>query len=79
MEGAPGTGNRGDLGNDPARLIGIVKNGWRRLLACGTLPPFFIANDVARCFGMVPALFGAVILALGAWLACNGRARNPIK
>ena len=46
-----------DLDNDPTKLIEIVEIGKQLLMTRGTLTTFSIANDVAKYFAIVPALF----------------------
>ena len=53
-----------DLDNDPTKLIEIVEIGKQLLMTRGTLTTFSIANDVAKYFAIVPALFIASIPAL---------------
>lgn len=53
-----------DLDNDPTKLIEIVEIGKQLLITRGTLTTFSIANDVAKYFAIVPALFMASIPAL---------------
>ena len=55
-----------DLDNDPTKLIEIVEIGKQLLMTRGTLTTFSIANDVAKYFAIVPALFIASIPSLGA-------------
>ncbi len=55
-----------DLDNDPTKLIEIVEIGKQLLMTRGTLTTFSIANDVAKYFAIVPALFIGSIPALGA-------------
>lgn len=50
-------GNMVDLDNDPTKLIEIVEIGKQLLITRGTLTTFSIANDVAKYFAIVPALF----------------------
>src|SRR5450432_1303421 len=57
-------GNMVDLDNDPTKLIEIVEIGKQLLMTRGTLTTFSIANDVAKYFAIVPALFIATIPAL---------------
>lgn len=49
--------NMVDLENDPTKLIEIVEIGKQLLMTRGTLTTFSIANDVAKYFAIVPALF----------------------
>jgi K+-transporting ATPase ATPase B chain len=59
-------GNMVDLDNDPTKLIEIVEIGKQLLMTRGTLTTFSIANDVAKYFAIVPALFMVSIPALQA-------------
>jgi len=56
--------NMVDLENDPTKLIEIVEIGKQLLMTRGTLTTFSIANDVAKYFAIVPALFIASIPSL---------------
>ncbi len=55
-----------DLDNDPTKLIEIVEIGKQLLITRGTITTFSIANDVAKYFAIVPALFIVSIPALQA-------------
>lgn len=55
-----------DLDNDPTKLIEIVEIGKQLLMTRGTLTTFSIANDVAKYFAIVPALFMVSIPSLRA-------------
>ena len=57
-------GNMVDLDNDPTKLIEIVEIGKQLLMTRGTLTTFSIANDVAKYFAIIPALFIVAIPAL---------------
>ncbi len=57
-------GNMVDLDNDPTKLIEVVEIGKQLLMTRGTLTTFSIANDVAKYFAIVPALFIVSIPAL---------------
>lgn len=59
-------GNMVDLDNDPTKLIEVVEIGKQLLMTRGTLTTFSIANDVAKYFAIVPALFIVSIPALQA-------------
>jgi K+-transporting ATPase ATPase B chain len=63
-QAAKEAGNMVDLDNDPTKLIEIVEIGKQLLMTRGTLTTFSIANDVAKYFAIVPALFVATIPAL---------------
>ena len=65
-QAAKEAGNMVDLDNDPTKLIEIVEIGKQLLMTRGTLTTFSIANDVAKYFAIVPALFIASIPSLGA-------------
>lgn len=63
-QAAKEAGNMVDLDNDPTKLIEIVEIGKQLLMTRGTLTTFSIANDVAKYFAIVPALFISAIPAL---------------
>jgi K+-transporting ATPase ATPase B chain len=63
-QAAKEAGNMIDLDNDPTKLIEVVEIGKQLLITRGTLTTFSIANDVAKYFAIVPALFVASIPAL---------------
>ncbi|SEW14451.1 potassium-transporting ATPase subunit KdpB [Chitinophaga arvensicola] len=63
-QAAKEAGNMVDLDNDPTKLIEIVEIGKQLLMTRGTLTTFSIANDVAKYFAIVPALFVTSIPAL---------------
>lgn len=63
-QAAKEAGNMVDLDNDPTKLIEIVEIGKQLLMTRGTLTTFSIANDVAKYFAIVPALFMVTIPAL---------------
>ncbi len=58
-------GNMVDLDSDPTKLIEIVQIGKQLLITRGALSTFSIANDVAKYFAIVPAMFAAVYPGLG--------------
>ncbi len=60
-QAAKEAGNMVDLDNDPTKLIEVVEIGKQLLITRGTLTTFSIANDVAKYFAIVPALFIAFI------------------
>ena len=59
-------GNMVDLDSNPTKLIEIVEIGKQLLMTRGSLTTFSIANDVAKYFAILPALFLATYPALGA-------------
>ncbi len=63
-QAAKEAGNMVDLDNDPTKLIEVVEIGKQLLMTRGTLTTFSIANDVAKYFAIIPALFIASIPAL---------------
>jgi K+-transporting ATPase ATPase B chain len=65
-QAAKEAGNMVDLDNDPTKLIEIVEIGKQLLMTRGTLTTFSIANDVAKYFAIVPALFMVSIPSLRA-------------
>ncbi|WP_152267071.1 potassium-transporting ATPase subunit KdpB [Agriterribacter humi] len=65
-QAAKEAGNMIDLDNDPTKLIEVVEIGKQLLITRGTLTTFSIANDVAKYFAIVPALFIASIPSLQA-------------
>ena len=50
-------GNMVDLDSDPTKLIEIVEIGKQLLMTRGALTTFSIANDVAKYFAIIPAMF----------------------
>lgn len=65
-QAAKEAGNMVDLDNDPTKLIEVVEIGKQLLMTRGALTTFSIANDVAKYFAIVPALFVAAIPGLQA-------------
>jgi potassium-transporting ATPase ATP-binding subunit len=59
-------GNMVDLDSDPTKLIEVVEIGKQLLMTRGSLTTFSIANDVAKYFAIIPALFVATLPELGA-------------
>jgi K+-transporting ATPase ATPase B chain len=59
-------GNMVDLDSDPTKLIEIVEVGKQLLITRGALTTFSIANDVAKYFAIIPAMFVVSLPALGA-------------
>ena len=70
-QAAKEAGNMVDMDNDPTKLIEIVEIGKQLLMTRGTLTTFSIANDVAKYFAIVPALFMVSIPALSALNVMN--------
>ena len=59
-------GNMVDLDSDPTKVLEIVEVGKQLLITRGALTTFSIANDVAKYFAIIPALFVVSLPALGA-------------
>jgi K+-transporting ATPase ATPase B chain len=59
-------GNMVDLDSSPVKLIDVVEIGKQLLITRGALTTFSIANDVAKYFAIIPALFVATYPQLGA-------------
>jgi potassium-transporting ATPase ATP-binding subunit len=55
-----------DLDSDPTKLIEIVEIGKQLLITRGALTTFSIANDIAKYFAIIPAMFAAVYPSLAA-------------
>jgi K+-transporting ATPase ATPase B chain len=58
-------GNMVDLDSDPTKLIEIVEIGKQLLITRGALTTFSVANDLAKYFAILPAMFAAIYPALG--------------
>jgi K+-transporting ATPase ATPase B chain len=58
-------GNMIDLDSDPTKVIEIVEIGKQLLITRGSLTTFSIANDVAKYFAIIPAIFASTLPALG--------------
>jgi len=63
-QAAKEAGNMVDLDSNPTKLIEIVEIGKQLLITRGALTTFSIANDVAKYFAIIPAMFAGVIPAL---------------
>ncbi len=60
-QAAKEAGNMVDLDSNPTKLIEIVEVGKQLLITRGSLTTFSIANDVAKYFAIIPAMFSGVI------------------
>jgi len=60
-QAAKEAGNMVDLDSDPTKLIEVIEIGKQLLMTRGALTTFSIANDVAKYFAIVPALFAATL------------------
>ncbi len=65
-QAAKEAGNLVDLDSNPTKLIEIVETGKQLLMTRGALTTFSIANDVAKYFAIIPAMFAASLPALDA-------------
>jgi K+-transporting ATPase ATPase B chain len=65
-QAAKEAGNMVDLDSNPTKLIEIVEIGKQLLMTRGALTTFSIANDVAKYFAIIPAMFALVYAANGA-------------
>jgi potassium-transporting ATPase ATP-binding subunit len=64
-QAAKEAGNMVDLDSDPTKLLEVVEIGKQLLITRGSLTTFSIANDVAKYFAIIPALFAGSLPALG--------------
>jgi len=64
-QAAKEAGNMVDLDSNPTKLIEIVEIGKQLLMTRGALTAFSIANDVAKYFAILPAMFAATFPVLG--------------
>jgi len=64
-QAAKEAGNMIDLDSNPTKLIEIVEIGKQLLMTRGSLTTFSIANDVAKYFAIIPAMFVVTFPALG--------------
>ena len=65
-QAAKEAGNMVDLDSSPTKLIDIVRIGKQLLMTRGSLTTFSVANDVAKYFAIIPALFSPIYPDLGA-------------
>ncbi len=70
-QAAKEAGNMVDLDSNPTKLIEIVEVGKQLLITRGSLTTFSIANDVAKYFAIIPAMFSGVLPALDALNVMN--------
>ena len=64
-QAAKEAGNMVDLDSNPTKLIEIVEIGKQLLITRGSLTTFSIANDIAKYFAIIPAMFAGVYAGLG--------------
>lgn len=65
-QAAKEAGNMVDLDSSPTKLIEVVRIGKQLLMTRGSLTTFSVANDVAKYFAIIPALFSPIYTGLGA-------------
>ncbi len=65
-QAAKEAGNMGDLDSNPTKLIEVVAIGKQLLMTRGALTTFSIANDVAKYFAIIPAMFAGTFPVLNA-------------
>jgi potassium-transporting ATPase ATP-binding subunit len=65
-QAAKEAGNMVDLDSDPTKLLSVVEIGKQLLITRGALTTFSLANDVAKYFAIIPAVFAAQLPALAA-------------
>ncbi|MDF1484932.1 potassium-transporting ATPase subunit KdpB [Ramlibacter sp. H39-3-26] len=65
-QAAKEAGNMVDLDSDPTKLLEVVETGKALLMTRGALTTFSIANDVAKYFAIIPAIFVSTYPQLGA-------------
>ncbi len=70
-QAAKEAGNMVDLDSNPTKLIEIVEIGKQLLMTRGALTTFSIANDVAKYFAIIPAMFATLYI-------LNGHAHGPL-
>ncbi len=70
-QAAKEAGNMVDLDSDPTKLIEVVEIGKQLLMTRGALTTFSIANDVAKYFAIIPAMFASVFPVLNALNVMN--------
>ena len=74
-------GNMVDLDSDPTKLIEVVAIGKQLLMTRGALTTFSIANDVAKYFAIIPAMFAVIypqLLALNVMGLQHAAERHPV-
>ena len=78
-QAAKEAGNMVDLDSNPTKLIEVVEIGKQLLITRGALTTFSIANDVAKYFAIIPAMFLATYPAAGRaehHASCRRRSRR---
>ena len=65
-QAAKEAGNMVDLDSDPTKLLSVVEIGKQLLVTRGSLTTFSLANDVAKYFAIIPAVFAGTVPAIAA-------------
>ncbi|MCB1105385.1 MAG: potassium-transporting ATPase subunit KdpB [Cephaloticoccus sp.] len=65
-QAAKEAGNMVDLDSNPTKLMDVVEIGKQLIMTRGTLTTFSLANDVAKYFAILPAIFSSLYIATGA-------------
>jgi K+-transporting ATPase ATPase B chain len=76
-QAAKEAGNMVDLDSNPTKLIEVVEIGKQLLMTRGALTTFSIANDIAKYFAILPAMFGLLYATEGGRSAATG-GRGPL-
>jgi len=71
-------GNMVDLDSNPTKLIEIVEIGKQLLITRGALTTFSVANDIAKYFAILPAIFAATYIAAGAGSGTDSFGSGPL-
>ncbi len=71
-------GNMVDLDSNPTKLIEIVEIGKQLLITRGALTTFSVANDIAKYFAILPAIFAATYVAAGASTGADSFGGGPL-
>ena len=80
-QAAKEAGNMVDLDSNPTKLIEVVEIGKQLLMTRGALTTFSIANDVAKYFAIIPAMFAGtfpVLNSLNIMQLKTPRVRDPV-
>ena len=70
-------GNMVDLDSDPTKLIDVVEIGKQLLITRGALTTFSVANDVAKYFAILPAMFVVAFPDLDSSTSCGSARPSP--
>ena len=76
-QAAKEAGNMVDLDSNPTKLIEIVEIGKQLLITRGALTTISVANDVAKYFAIIPAMFAAAFPQLNVLNVMHRRRRSP--